>query len=76
MIQLWAGKAAEAEKAGEDQSSFDEILGHHGHGWALRKNDRRDGEEQVPSARQAFVMLPSQRSCRLQQFLWKKWPPD
>lgn len=41
MIQLWVGKASEAEEAGEDQSSFSEILGHHGHGWALRKKDRR-----------------------------------
>ena len=76
VILLWAGKATEAEEAGEDQSSSDEILGHHGHGWDLRKDDRRDGEEQVPSSRQAFVMLPCQGSRGLQQVLWEKWPPD
>lgn len=76
MIQLRAGKPAEAEEAGEDLSSFNEILGHHGHGWALRKDDRGDGEEQVPSAKQASMMLPCQGSCGLQQFLWEKWSPD
>lgn len=61
------GESAEAEKAGEDQRGCSEILGEHGHGWALGKDDRRDGEEKVPSERQALMLLPG-------QFLWKKCP--
>ena len=75
VIQLWAGKAAEAEGAGENQSRCDESLGHRGHGWVLRKDDR-DGEGQLSSTRRAFGMLPFQGRCRLQQLFWEKWPLD